>query len=58
VEVTSEFIQGGVFSLDAIHLTPRGYAIVANALIHAINQKFSSTVPPIKISDYRAVILP
>ncbi len=58
VEVTSEFIQGGVFSLDAIHLTPRGYALVANALIHAINQKFSSTVPPVKISDYRAVILP
>jgi hypothetical protein len=58
VEITSEFIQGGVFSLDAIHLTPRGYALVANNLIQAINQKFGSTIPPVKISNYRAVILP
>ncbi|MBR9999547.1 MAG: hypothetical protein KFF73_11280 [Cyclobacteriaceae bacterium] len=58
VEVNADFIQGGVFSLDAIHLTPRGYAIVANSLIQAINQKFGSTIPPVNISDYRAVILP
>jgi hypothetical protein len=58
VEVDGRFIQGGVFSLDAIHLTPRGYAIVANSLINAINQKFGSTIPPVNISDYRAVILP
>ena len=58
VEVDGGFIQGGVFSLDAIHLTPRGYAIVANSLITAINQKFGSTIPPVNISDYRAVILP
>jgi hypothetical protein len=58
VEVDGGFIQGGVFSLDAIHLTPRGYAIVANSLIRAINQKFGSSIPPVNISDYRAVILP
>jgi ribosome-binding factor A len=58
VEITGDYIQGGVFSLDAIHLTPRGYAIVASSLIQAINQKFGSTIPPVKISDYRAVILP
>jgi len=58
VEITGAYVQGGVFSLDAIHLTPRGNAIVANSLIHAINQKFGSTIPPVKVSDYRAVILP
>ena len=58
VEVNADFIQGGVFSLDAIHLTPRGYAIVANSVIQAINRKFGSSIPPVNISDYRAVILP
>jgi len=58
VEVNADFIQGGIFSLDAIHLTPRGYAIVANSLIQAINAKFGATIPPVKISDYRAVIVP
>jgi hypothetical protein len=58
VEVTGDYIQGGAFSLDAIHLTPRGYAITANSFINAINQKFGSTIPPVNISDSRAVILP
>jgi hypothetical protein len=58
VEVNADYIQGGIFSLDAIHLTPRGYAIMANSLIQAINGKFGSTIPPVKVSDHRAVILP
>ncbi len=58
VEVTGDYIQGGVFSLDAIHLTPRGYAIVANSLIQSFNGKFGSSIPPVKVNDYGAVILP
>jgi len=57
-EVDGSYIQGGAFSLDAVHLTPRGYAIVANAYIQAINAKFSATIPPVNISTYRSVILP
>jgi lysophospholipase L1-like esterase len=57
-EVDGSYIQGGVFSLDAIHLTPRGYAIVANAFIGAINSKFASSIPPVNTSTYRAVVLP
>ena len=57
-EVDGSYIQGGAFSLDAIHLTPRGYAIVANSYIEAINEKFSASIPPVNISTYRAVILP
>ena len=57
-EVDGSYIQGGAFSLDAIHLTPRGYAIVANSYIETINEKFSASIPPVNISSYRGVILP
>jgi hypothetical protein len=57
-EVDGTYIQGGLYSLDGIHLTPRGYAILANAYIDAINGKFNSSIPPANISLYRSVILP
>ena len=57
-EVDGSYIQGGLFSLDGVHLTPRGYAIVANAYIDVINEKFSASIPPANISLYRSVVLP
>lgn len=57
-EVDGTYIQGGLFSLDGVHLTPRGYAIVANAYIDAINSKFNSSIPPTNISLFRSVVLP
>ncbi len=58
VEVTGDYIQGGMFSLDAVHLTSRGYAVVANEIISVINTKFNASVPPVNVSDYQGVILP
>ncbi len=58
VSVDGSFLLGGAFSLDAVHLTPRGYAIVANEIIKTINTKFGSTISPVNINNYRAVILP
>ncbi len=58
VEVNGDFLTGGAFSLDGVHLTPRGYALLANQIIGIINENFNSTVPPVNINDYHAVILP
>jgi hypothetical protein len=58
VSVDASFLLGGAFSLDGVHLTPRGYAIVANEIIKTINTKFGSTISPVNINNYRAVILP
>jgi lysophospholipase L1-like esterase len=58
VAMNSSYIQGGIFSLDGIHLTPRGYAIVANEFIKAINAKYGSSIPLANISDYRGVKFP
>lgn len=56
--LNSNFISGGLFSLDGVHLTPRGYAVVANQMISAINSTYSSTIPLANVSAYRAVKFP
>ncbi len=58
VSVNGDFITGGAFSLDAVHLTPRGYAIVANGIINEINSTFNARISPVIINNHRAVVLP
>jgi lysophospholipase L1-like esterase len=57
ITYTSSFIQGGVFSLDGIHLTPAGYALMANEIIKGINAKYGSTISQVNPADYRRVLL-
>ena len=45
--VTSTFATGGGFSLDGVHPSPRGYAIIANAFTEAINAQYGSNLPAI-----------
>lgn len=52
------YVTGGVFSLDGVHLTARGNAIVANYFIDAINSKYTSTIPHVNVGDYPGLIFP
>ncbi|MFI5163270.1 MAG: SGNH/GDSL hydrolase family protein [Sphingobacteriales bacterium] len=56
--LSSNYISGGIFSLDGVHLTPRGYAIVANEFIKAINSKYGSSIPLADVSAYGGVKFP
>jgi hypothetical protein len=56
--VSSAFVSGGAFSLDGIHLTPRGNAIVANEFIKKINEAYNSKIPLLNIGQYRGVKFP
>lgn len=58
IPVSSAFIQGNLFSLDGIHLTPLGYAITANAFIAAINAKYGSSISIVDVTKFRGVKLP
>jgi len=55
--VNSDFVTGGAFSLDGVHLTPRGYAIIANAIIDEINATYGSNVPKANVGSYGTVTL-
>ncbi len=48
--LTTEFATGGLFSLDGVHPTSAGYAVVANEFIKVINSKFGSSIPLINVS--------
>jgi len=41
---------GGVFSLDGIHPTRTGNALIANAFISAINQRFGDNISPVNVA--------
>ncbi|MBT8380714.1 MAG: hypothetical protein KJN64_16010 [Ignavibacteria bacterium] len=50
ITYTAEFVQGGFYSLDGIHPTSQGYAVVANEFIKVINQKYGAAIPLIDVS--------
>ncbi|RKS94683.1 GDSL-like lipase/acylhydrolase family protein [Flavobacterium limicola] len=52
-KVTSAFVTGGMFSLDGVHPSPRGYAIIANLFTGAINAKFGANFKNKDVSLYR-----
>lgn len=58
VRYTASFIRGGTFSLDGVHLTGRGYALIANEFIKAINSKYKSTLPQVNVNSYSGVTFP
>jgi hypothetical protein len=58
VNYSTAFVTGGLFSLDGIHLTAQGYAIVANEFIKAINTKFNASVPEANVIDYPGIQFP
>lgn len=51
--INSSFVSGGAFSLDGFHPTPRGYALIANEFIKAINSKYGSNLNGVNLGNYR-----
>lgn len=60
LEVSNDYLSGGIFSLDGIYFTPRGNAVIANSFIRTINSfsSFGASIPPINITDYPGVVFP
>ncbi|RLD41949.1 MAG: hypothetical protein DRI89_08490 [Bacteroidetes bacterium] len=58
ITFTTAFVYGNLFSLDGIHLSPQGNAVVANYYIDAINATYGANVPKVNISDYPPITLP
>ncbi len=51
----ADFISGGAFSLDGVHPSTRGYAILANDFIDAINSTYSANIPKVDVASYQAI---
>ncbi len=48
VTLTTDFL-GGLFSLDGLHPTDAGYAIMANRFIQTMNANLSTKIPPANV---------
>jgi lysophospholipase L1-like esterase len=49
--ITGDFITGGFFSLDGIHLTDLGYTLFANEFIKAINNGYGTSIPVASVAN-------
>lgn len=57
-DLNAEFVSGGFFSLDGYHPNQKGYALVANEFIKAINAKYGSTIPTVNCTECSGVKFP
>ncbi len=58
VRLGASFFTGGAFSLDGVHATPRGYALVAQKILETTARHYSTVLPDVRIQEYRTVNLP
>jgi len=56
INLAPDFSPNGIFSTDGIHPNPRGYAIIANLVIDALNASKGSTIPGINVLALRGVL--
>ena len=52
-DLTTRYL-GGIFSLDGIHPTRTGNALIANAFIDAINARFGENIPAVDVARVAA----
>ena len=50
--INAAFLTGGAFSYDGFHLTPIGYALLADDLIQFMNANFNASLPRVNLSTY------
>ena len=55
--LTTDFLTGGLFSLDGVHPTCKGQGVVANALLDAIEARYGVSFPRVSIPGLPGITL-
>ncbi|MCW3122806.1 MAG: hypothetical protein JWQ38_2298 [Flavipsychrobacter sp.] len=55
IKYSTQYISGGSFSLDGLHPSPRGYALIANEILKSINTKYKSNMPMLEVNKYHGI---
>ncbi|MCX6184051.1 MAG: G-D-S-L family lipolytic protein [Flavobacterium sp.] len=50
--LSASYVAGGAFSLDGVHPSARGAALIANKFMEAINAKYGSTFKALDLAKY------
>ncbi|MGH7572770.1 MAG: hypothetical protein ACREMK_13155, partial [Gemmatimonadota bacterium] len=57
VLLTTGWLTGQAFSLDGATLTPKGYGLVTNALVDALNGRYGSRLPHVRTANLPGIPL-
>ena len=57
-DFNATFVSGGFFSLDGYHPNQKGYALIANEFIRAINVKYDAVIPTLNCVECDGVKFP
>ncbi|MBA3584092.1 MAG: hypothetical protein H0W36_06110 [Gemmatimonadetes bacterium] len=57
VLLTAEFLTGQAFSLDGLRFSAKGYGLIANRLIDAVNLRYEASLPHLRTADLPGVPL-
>lgn len=58
VAFNATYVNGGFYSLDGIHLNPRGNAMLADHIIKKINTSYGATIPSVDVNNYSGLKFP
>ena len=50
--ITAAYVTGGAFSLDGVHPSARGYALISNYFASSINATYTATLRPVDLGLY------
>jgi lysophospholipase L1-like esterase len=51
IELSADFLLGGIFSYDGVHPQNIGYGLVATELINTINSAYDANIPQLNMAD-------
>lgn len=51
IELSADFLTGGIFSYDGVHPQNIGYAMMAVELIDLVNREFGASIPQVNMDD-------
>lgn len=57
-DFNAKFVSGGFFSLDGYHPNQKGYALIANEFIKAINNTYKATISTVNCVECDGVLFP
>ena len=55
--IDDTYATGGAFSLDGVHPTARGYAVIANRILKTINSGFNANIPAVDPGAYSTIFV-
>ena len=58
IEFSGELVSGAFFSLDGLHPSKRGQAIVANEFIRVINKSYGANIPSVGVGSTEGIRFP